>query len=170
LPAREELLKVYTVGMTAADQLFDKKLCADPLPMLAATMGVLALSEKSDVLPDVEKQEVSDAIRYLSERIATVTALVDKSAPTINFADAVPRGSRRGPSRTLMFDVARGLARRVPLTKLVALDGDVRPYLASLMVSALHRAGDKLIVPDSLQLKRVSEEAFEEMLKKEAGK
>ena len=38
------------------------------------------------------------------------------------------------------------------------------------MVSALPRAGDKLIVPDGLELKRVSEEAFEEMLKKEAGK
>ena len=39
----------------------------------------------------------------------------------------------------LLFDVAHGLARRVPLTKLVELDGDVRPYLAALMVAALAR-------------------------------
>ena len=51
-----------------------------------------------------------------------------------------------------MFDVARGLTRRVPLTKLVALDGDVRPYLASLMVSALARAKDKLVVPQDLKI------------------
>ena len=66
-----------------------------------------------------------------------MTKLVDPSAPAVNFVDQIPRGEggrRRGPARTLLFDVARGLARRVPLTKLVALDGDVRPFLASLMV------------------------------------
>ena len=79
-----------------------------------------------------------------------MTRLVDPSAPAVNFVDQIPRGEggrRRGPARTLLFDVARGLARRVPLTKLVALDGDVRPFLASLMVSALQRAKDKLVVP-----------------------
>lgn len=69
-----------------------------------------------------------------------------------------------------MFDVARGLARRVPLTKLVALDGDIRPYLASLMVSALHRAKDKLVVPDNLRIETVTRDAFEKMLAKDAGK
>ena len=69
-----------------------------------------------------------------------------------------------------MFDVARGLARRVPLTKLVALDGDVRPYLASLMVAALHRAKDTLVVPEDLVIERVTREQFENMLAKEAGK
>ena len=72
--------------------------------------------------------------------------------------------------RTLLFDIARGLARRVPLTKLVELDGDVRPYLAALMVAALVRAHETLVVPDTLQLRRVSLEAFENMLQAEAGK
>ena len=58
----------------------------------------------------------------------------------------------------MMFDIARGLARRVPLTKLVALDGDIRPYLASLMVAALHRAGDKLVVPQEMEIKKVTRE------------
>jgi hypothetical protein len=133
--------------MVSADKHFTMKMVKDPLPMLAMTIGVLAKSEESDVLPDADKEEVSDALRFLAERVAAVTTLADKSAPQVNFTDTLPRGSRRGPARTLMFDVARGLARRVPLTKLMELDGDVRPYLASLIVSALHRAGDKLIIP-----------------------
>lgn len=70
----------------------------------------------------------------------------------------------------MLFDVARGLARRVPLTKLVELDGDVRPYLASLMVSALHRAGDRLVVPKDMDVQRVTREQFENMLAEDAGR
>ena len=65
--------------------------------------------------------------------------------------DAIPRGEggkQRGPSRTLLFNVTRGLAHRVPLTKLVELDGDVHPYLAALMVAALAWAGETLVVPE----------------------
>jgi hypothetical protein len=58
----------------------------------------------------------------------------------------------------MLIDVAKGLARRVPLTKLIALDSDIRPYLASLMVAALHRAKDKLVIPNDLQIKRVTRE------------
>ena len=159
VPPREELLKVYTVGLAQADRILPAELCRNPLPMLAAVFGVLAKSEESPMLPDEDKAEVSDAMQYLAERVATVTKLVDPAAPSVNFIDQLPRGEggrRRGPSRTLLFDVARGLARRVPLTKLVALDGDVRPYLASLMVAALHRAKDKLVVPDDLEIQAVT--------------
>lgn len=168
VPKEEEMLKVYTVGLAAADQVLAPEMCKDPLPMLAAVMGVLSLSEESPMLPDSDKGEIRDAISYLGERIATVSALVDPSTPTINMAELLPRG-RRGPTRTMMFDVARGLARRVPLTKLVALDGDIRPYLASLMVAALHRANDKLVIPDDLEIEKVTREAFENMLAKQAG-
>ena len=37
--------------------------------------------------------------------------------------------------KTLLFDVACGLAHRVPLTKLVKLDWDIYPYLMALMVA-----------------------------------
>ena len=96
---------------------------------------------------------------YLAERLTALTLLVDPSAPSVNNAftpDVIPQGEsgcRRGPSRTLLFDVARGLARRVPLTKLVELDGDVRPYLAALMVAALVRAHETLTIPDTLKLR-----------------
>lgn len=151
------MMKVYTVGLAAADQVLPPEMCKDPLPMLAAVMGILAVSEESPMLPDSDKGEIREAISYLSERLATVSALVDSSTPTVNMADLLPRG-RRGPTRTMMFDVARGLARRVPLTKLVALDGDVRPYLAALMVAALHRAKDKLVVPHDLEIEKVTRE------------
>ena len=54
--------------------------------------------------------------------------------------DAIPQGKGgrwRGLGKTLLFDIAHGLAQRVPLTKLVELDGDICPYLAALMVAAL---------------------------------
>lgn len=70
----------------------------------------------------------------------------------------------------MLHDIARGLARRVPITKLVALDKDVRPYLASLMISAIHRAGDSLIIPQDIKLQMVTTQEFNNMLKREAGK
>ena len=69
----------------------------------------------------------------------------------------------------LLFDVARRLARRVPLTKLVELDGDVRPYLATLMVAALAWAGKTLVVPEGMRISTMTREAFNNMLLKEAG-
>ena len=85
--------------------------------------------------------------------------------------DAIPRGEGgkwRGPSRTLLFDVACGLARRVPLNKLVELDGDVCPYLAALMVATLAWAGKTLVVPEGTRISTMIREAFDNMLLKEA--
>ena len=53
---------------------------------------------------------------------------------------------------------------------MVELDGDVWPYLAVLMVATLMWAHETLTIPDTLQLQRVSMEAFENMLQAEAGK
>ena len=86
--------------------------------------------------------------------------------------DAIPRGEggkQRGPSRTLLFDVARGLAHRVPLTKLVELDGDVHSYLATLMVATLAWVGETLVVPEGTCISTMTREAFNNMLLKEAG-
>ena len=86
--------------------------------------------------------------------------------------DAIPRGEggrQRGLSKTLLFDVARGLARRVPLTKLVELDGDVHPYLTTLMVATLAWAGKTLVVPEGTHITTMTREAFDNMLLKEAS-
>ena len=97
---------------------------------------------------------------------------MDKSTPAAAaLFDAIPRGKGgkwRGPSRTLLFDVTRGLARRVPLTKLVELDGDIRPYLAALIVATLAWAGKTLVVPEGTRISTMTREAFDNMLLKEA--
>ena len=99
---------------------------------------------------------------------------MDKSTPAAAaLFDAIPRGEggkRRGPSRTLLFDVTCGLAHHVLLTKLVELDSDVRLYLATLMVAALAQAGETLVVPEGTHISTMTREAFDNMLLKEAGR
>ena len=154
MPILKNIIPVYVASASDVDRYLDPSLCANPLPFMAATIAVLSASEASPYLPDQSKQRVTDAIRFLGERLATVVSLADPSAPAINTTNILPTGAqRKGPARTMLQDIARGLARRVPLTKLVALDADVRPYLAALMVSALHRAGEELVIPDDMKLK-----------------
>ena len=98
---------------------------------------------------------------------------MDKSTPvSAALFDAIPRGKggkQRGPGKTLLFDIAHGLARRVPLAKLVELDGNVRPYLAALMVAALVWEGESLVVPEVTRITTMMREAFDNMLLKEAS-
>ena len=163
-------MKAYALSLASAHRMLPVDLCTDPLPALAAVIGLLGATATSDQVADGDGEKAADAMCYLAEHLAALTSLVDPSAPSINSAftrDVLPRGEsgrRRGPARTLLFDVARGLARRVPLTKLVELDGDVRPYLAALMVAALTKAHETLVIPDSLNFRQVSQEAFKNML------
>ena len=110
---------------------------------------------------------------YLAEWLATIAVLVDKSMPIVAaLFDAIPRGEGgkwRGPSRTLLFDVAHRIACRIPLTKLVELDSDVHPYLATLMVATPAQAGKTLVVPEGTRISTMRREAFDNMLLKEAG-
>lgn len=55
VPAHDELMKVYTSSLAMADQAFPPSLCKNPLPMLAAVIGVLNASEASTALPDESK-------------------------------------------------------------------------------------------------------------------
>ena len=159
MPPRADHLKAYTAGLATAQHLLPVDLCTDPLPVLAAVISVLDTTAANENAATADRQKAAEAMCYLAERLAALTLLVDPSAPSVNNAftpDVIPRGEsgcRRGPSRTLLFDVARGLARRVPLTKLVELDGNVRPYLAALMVAALVRAHETLTIPDTLKLR-----------------
>ena len=98
---------------------------------------------------------------------------MDKSTPiAAALFDAIPRGEGgkwRGLSRTLLFDVARRLAHRVLLTKLVELDGNVHPYLTALMVAALVWVGKTLVVPEGTHISTMTREAFNNMLLKEVS-
>ena len=111
--------------------------------------------------------------KYLAKWLATIATLVCKSTPIVAaLFDAIPPGEggrQRGPGKTLLFDIACGLGRRAPLTKLVKLDSDVCPYLATLMVATLAQAGGTLVVPEGTRITTMTREAFDNMLLKEAG-
>lgn len=48
--------------------------------------------------------------------------------------------------RTILFDIAKGMARKVLLIKLVLMDLDLDPYLAVLLVAVLYKARDAIRV------------------------
>ena len=102
-----------------------------------------------------------------------MAARLDKSMPTlVALLDAIPCGEgyrQRGPGKTLLFDATHGLARRVLLTKLVKMDGDIHPYLAALMAATLVQLGEVLVVLEGIQIMTIMREAFNNMLLKEAG-
>ena len=78
-------------------------------------------------------------------------------------------GRQRRPVKTLLFDIARGLAQRVPLTKLAELDWDIHLYLTALMVAALAWVGETLVVPEGTWITMITREAFDNMLSEEAS-
>ena len=102
-----------------------------------------------------------------------MAVLVDKSTPTVAaLSNATPCGERgkwRGSGRTLLFDIACGLARRVPLTKLVELYGDIRPYLHALIVATLAWVSETLVVPEGIRVMIMTRDAFKNILLKEAS-
>ncbi len=46
---------MYQVGLAVADQVLSAELCQDPLPMLAAVIGVLATSEENPLQSEKDK-------------------------------------------------------------------------------------------------------------------
>ena len=74
--------------------------------------------------------------------------------------ELLPR--RRGePATQRLFDVARGFSRRVPMSRLLEIEPEIRPYLATLVVRAVHRAQDTLCIPQDLDVRRLSDSEFE---------
>ena len=68
-----------------------------------------------------------------------------------------------------MFDITHRLAHRVPLTKLTELDGNIRLYLAALMVATLTWAGEALVMLEGMQIMAMTREAFGNICLKEAS-
>ena len=102
-----------------------------------------------------------------------MAALVDKSIPTVvALFDAIlhEEGRRlKGPGKNLLFYIAHGLAQRIPLIKLVELDGAIYPYLATLMVATLAHMGKTLVMPERPWIMMMAREAFNNMLLKESS-
>ena len=74
-----------------------------------------------------------------------------------------------GPGKTLLFDITCELTHRVQLAKMVELDGDIYPCLATLMVATLARAGKTLVMPEGTQIMMITREAFNNVLLEEAS-
>ena len=70
---------------------------------------------------------------------------------------------------TNLSEVTHGLACRVPLTKLVELDGDTCLYLTTLMVATLGWVGEALVVLEGMQIMIMAKKAFNKMLLKESS-
>ena len=45
---------------------------------------------------------------------------------------------------------------------LIELEPDIRPYLAAMIVRAVHRAGDALIVPRNLRISTMADDEFDQ--------
>ena len=171
--SRDALLQVIVVGLEAASAVLPSPLCADPVLPLVVTLTIFKATLDSLLVAPKDKAYVAEAGNYLAKRLATIAALVDKSMPIVAaLFDAISQGEggrQRGPGKTLLFDIARRLVQRVPLTKLGELDKDIHPYLATLMVATLAWAGETLVVPEGTQITMMIREAFDNILLKEAS-
>ena len=77
---------------------------------------------------------------------------------------------REGLGKTLLYlYVTHRLARRVLLTKLVELDGNICLYLATLRVATLAWVGKTLVLPEGTRITTMMREAFDNMLLKAAS-
>jgi hypothetical protein len=63
-----------------------------------------------------------------------------------------------------LFDVARAFNKRVPMSRLVEIEPDLRPYLASVIIAALQKAREGITVPLDMPVHRVSQDDFDARL------
>jgi len=47
------------------------------------------------------------------------------------------------------------------MARLVEIEPDIRPYLASLIVRAMYRANDTLVIPRNLRLTQLADDEFD---------
>ena len=114
-------------------------------------------------------QAVEEAVLDRVHAVAEVHPDPDVRAMAV---ELVPRQfrRRRDIAPLTLFDVARQFSRRMPLAKLVALEEDVRPYMACIIIDAIREAGDTLVIPQDLQVHQVPLEQFEEHKPRLAGR
>ena len=125
--------------------------------MLTAVMKMLAKEEErceSKEVPLTQLKAIHEAINFLTECLAALVNLSDPSTPSVNMTRLQRDVNSNRAWRSMMWDVARGFARRVPMTKLVHLDTNIQPYLTALMIAAFHMEKkhhmETLKIPDSI--------------------
>ena len=46
------------------------------------------------------------------------------------------------------------------MSRLIEIEPDIRPYLAAMIVRAVQRAGDALVIPNSLRIQTLADDEF----------
>ena len=120
--------------------------------MLATIATILADEEECQKqgVPPEHLNKAQEAIDFLMESMAALMQLVKPDAPPVSISYLYPDENRKRASRTMLMDVARSFARRVPMNKLIHMDSDIRPYLATLMIAAINYHREILRILDSL--------------------
>ena len=171
--SREAYIKAMVVGLDATNAVQPSPLCVDPMSPMVATLAIFkAILYSNSVIPK-DKEQVTQASSYLAKWILIVATLVNKNMLTVvAFYNTITHGNRgrwRAFRKTLLFDVAYGLAYRVLFTRFVELDGDIHLYLAAMMMATLGWAGEALVIPEGMKITTMTREAFCNMLLKEAS-
>ena len=102
-------------------------------------------------LPGVWNKEQA-GIGQIAQWVEDRLVALGEVHPSIKAYAGELQAARKPYQPQSLFDVARAFSRRVPLGRLVEIEPAVRPYLASLLVAAVDKAGEVLRVPMSLKL------------------
>ena len=109
--------------------------------MLATIATILADEEEEcqkQGVPLEHLDKAQETINFLMERIAALTQLIKPDTPPVSIFSSYRDENAKQAFHTMLMDIGRGFARRVPVTKLIHMDLDIRPYLAALMIAALN--------------------------------
>ena len=83
---------MHTASLATAKHLLPVDLCTNPLPVLAAIISMLDTVANENMV-EVDWQKASEEMCYLAKCLATLTSLVDPSAPSVYNAftpDVIP--------------------------------------------------------------------------------
>lgn len=146
----DDLMSSMEISMDNADMIMKPEQYFDIFPALAMACGLLADVSTNDIISPIDKALVDKTIGFLAEQLIAIQllALGDEGQVVSILADAILCGPRRPHKRTawtMLFNIAKSMARGVPLTKFVLLDSD--PYFTALLVATLYKAGNAIRVP-----------------------
>ena len=123
--------------------------------MLASIATILADEEEEFQkwgVPPERLNKVQEVINFLTERIAALTQLVKPNTPPVSISSLYCDENGKQASHTMLMDIVRGFTRTVPMTRIVHMDWDIRPYLAALMIATFNYHGETLQIPALLNV------------------
>jgi hypothetical protein len=151
----------YDTYLQLASVTLNNQLVGDPLATLAGLAAVLRHSEEvhNKQGNTVAEQAIANIAGETTDRVLAIAQL--HPGLSAFAAELAPR--RRDQLATQrLFDVARGFSRRVPMSRLLEIEPEIRPYLATLVVRAIHRARGTLYVPEGLDVEELAQQEFED--------